>query len=766
VWLRQGRVAEHGDDLKGFTGIWNGLDADQTEPARELLVKNFKYLIANAPSDKDLLTGFDLEAAAQSLKDGTSRVGSSSSLVSYANFQKDCASMASPNEIRSCDRTLRGLLEFGEADAKRLRTNLKNLSRDLNRIRDEESGAGDAAKILQEIHLPEGATEQCYKTFESDIIPKLNHYYLAEKDANVSSCKTAVGQRGQGAVYDVLSAQNEKSKTEREAIADLINQFNETCKETLFSIGNVDPNPVFTLSTNIRRVECVNAPNLPAKEVHAKRSAAKPDGGTAVARVVGKTPSTTTTAAASGGLAYFVRGGVPSAYNQDALEKKKTELGGRIDYAKGLPPSEKSTESAVIRREVDQFGSAYASSWEKYLRSIRLKSDSPADPGAWLQSLAQSTEWQTVLAPAAEALSVPGDPSDEYFGGAYRKLTPLSSVSTFMNAGLGNYTGLLKRVGQDLARCANSPELAGKYRTAHASGDPANSLVAAQNWVDQNGGFSLAQGSLQPLLQGPLEVAKAAMGSSADPNKSWTQLRSDTAILSQRFPFSGAETDNLASVDELKVVFGGLSGIVPKLFAQQDQLRLSPEAKDWLARAQKLSRIFFDPGKDEVNTYNLRVTLNLAAVSMTPTKAAESKDYRLEKFDFGMTDRFSWSPDMGMTDNKFVRLNLFGESAEDASKISIVVGQRGRKDKWTALDPPTVVASETGSWAPLKVLAKLKPPGAVTDSITLSMDAPFEFKKKSPPDGKLTVTIDVKGRELGTLLDVIKSGFPPAPPAQ
>jgi len=166
------------------------------------------------------------------------------------------------------------------------------------------------------------------------------------------------------------------------------------------------------------------------------------------------------------------------------------------------------------------------------------------------------------------------------------------------------------------------------------------------------------------------------------------------------------------------------------------------------------------------NTYNIRVTLNPSGVSIAPGKAAESKDFRLEKFDFAMTDRFSWSPDKDMPDNKTVKLNLFGESAEDASKITIIVGERGRKDKWTPVEPGSVVASETGSWAPLKVLAKLKPAGAVTDSITLSMDAPFEFKKKTPPDGKLTVTIDVKGRELGTLLDVIKSGFPPAPAAQ
>ena len=767
VWLRQGNAVEYGDDLKGFEGIWSTLSVEDAAEARQLLVEQFEHLIRHVDNDKDLLQGFDLAAVAESLRTGTSAAGSASALKRYSVFQDDCAAPSTPNEIRRCHELLRGILTFGEKDSRRLRTNLQRLKTDLREIQNKESGAREAADILADIRLPEKATEACFATFETDLVPKLKDYYLGRQDQLIKDCRNEVSQKGKGAVHAALNAQNDAMKKEQDGISERVSQFNDTCGDSLMQTGAVDVNPVFKLSANYRRVQCVGEPNLTGQQARSQRPAPARGGAPVVAAARPAARTEPAAAATSGGgLEYFARAGVPSGYNQDALEKKKLEQGQEIEYAKGLSPTEKNANDAKIRKTMDDFGSAYTASWEKYLRSIRLKTDSPADAGAWLQALAQSGEWRTVLEPAAEALAAPGNPSDEYFGGAYRKLASLSSVSTFLNSGLGSYTGLLKRVGQDLARCANNPALAGQFRSAFMGGDAANSLVAAQSWVDQNGGFALAQGSLQKLLQGPLDVAKGALGSSADPNKSWAQLRSATEVLSQRFPFSGTETDNLASVDDLKAVFGGLSGMVPKLFAEQDKLQLSPAAKDWLTRAQKLSRIFFDPGKDEVNTYNIRVTLNPSGVSIAPGKAAESKDFRLEKFDFAMTDRFSWSPDKDMPDNKTVKLNLFGESAEDASKITIIVGERGRKDKWTPVEPGSVVASETGSWAPLKVLAKLKPAGAVTDSITLSMDAPFEFKKKTPPDGKLTVTIDVKGRELGTLLDVIKSGFPPAPAAQ
>jgi hypothetical protein len=470
-----------------------------------------------------------------------------------------------------------------------------------------------------------------------------------------------------------------------------------------------------------------------------------------------------------GGLKFFSRGaGVPSGYNQDTFDRKKTEQAEEIEYAKGMPQAQKAVKDSQIRRTIDDFGTAYERAWEQYLRAIRLKGDPPEDPGAWIQALAQSGEWRTVLEPAADAVGLAGDPADPHFGGFYRKLQGLSSVSTFLNSGLGTYTGLLKKVGQDVARCQGNPAIAGQFRSALAAGDLSNSLVSADSWVDQNGGESLAQGSLRDLLQRPLKIAHDAVGASADPNKRWTELVKASQQLSHRYPFSGVETDDLATLDEVRALLGGLSGIVPKLYAEKDKLQLGSEARAWLDRAYALSAVFFDSGKDEVKAYKLSLTLDVGGVEIEPPKAKQSGDWRLEGFKFQLPDAFEWKPESDRPMTKQSTFALVGDEASVSSGIQVTVGEqhlKGFKKAWTPLTP-TVVTSGDGAWGPLKALAKIKPQGATGDRVTFLLAAPFVFKEKKVPDGKLTVPLVVQGSKLATLLDLVQRGLPAAPASQ
>jgi hypothetical protein len=488
VWLRQGNLVEYGDDLKGFEGIWSGLGPEQAAEARQLLVQQFEHLIRNGPTQKNLFEGFDLAAVAEALRKGTADMGSTSAIKRYIGFQDACASPGTPNEIRRCDKLVRDILNFGQRDLARLSSNLQRLKTDLRELHDVEAGADEALESLREITLPERTSEQCFETFEKDIVPSMKDYYVGRQDELVKQCQSVVDQKSKAAVHTTLDAQDADLQKQQTAIADKVSQFNEACRASLERTGSVDPVPLFKLSRDYRRVECVRERDLSGDLV--KKAAVAPAGGGVrpPPRPVGGVRPPPAVAEV-GGLKFFSRGGgVPSGYNQDAFDRTKTEQAEEIEYAKGLPQAQKATKDSQVRRAIDDFGTAYERAWEQYLRAIRLKGDPPADPGAWIQALAQSGEWRTVLEPAADAVGLAGDPADPHFGGFYRKLQGLSSVSTFLNSGLGTYTGLLKKVGLDVARCQSNPAIAGQFRSALAAGDPSNSLVNADSWVDQNGG--------------------------------------------------------------------------------------------------------------------------------------------------------------------------------------------------------------------------------------------------------------------------------------
>jgi hypothetical protein len=734
-----------------------------------LLVAQFEHLLRNDPTRKNLLAGFDLALVAEGLRKGTADMGSASAIKRYVSFQESCAAPGTPNEIRSCDKQLRESLNFGDSDLGRLSKNLVRLKSDLRNIKEEESGAGEALDSLRDIRLPEKPTERCFQTFESDVLPLMKNYYVDRQEDLIKQCRSVVEQKGKPAVNPELDRQDAELKKEQDGISARVVQFNETCSASLVQTGIVEVAPLFSLSRGFRRVECTREANWASSDV---KKVDRPTSGRAAIVTGRRTGAGTTngttggTVSEPGGLKYFSRGGIPSGYNQDSLDRKKTELGQEIDVAKGLPPAQKAATDAQIRKSMDEFGIAYERAWEQYLRTIRLKGDPPADPGAWLQGLSQSGEWRTVLEPAADAVGIAGDPSEQYFGGFYRRLQGLASVSKFLNADLGFYLALVKQVGQDVARSQASPALAGQFRSELESGNGTNSLVKAQAWVDQNGGESLAQRSLLELLQRPLNVARDALGSSSDPNKRWTELVRGSQLLSHRFPFSGAETDDLATVDEVKTVFGGLSGIVSKLYAEKDKLQLGNDAKDWLERAHGLSDVFFDPGSDQIKQYNLKVSVGDKLAKVEPPKAAD--DWRLEALDFDMTDKFSWRADKDLPTTKTVKLDLFGENASGSGRITLIVGHMDkqgikRKIVWLDVEPPAVVASEDGPWAPLRALAKVMPPGAAGERVTLSLVAPFPFKSKKTPDGKLTVPLEIQGRRLASVLDLIEHGLPPAP---
>jgi IcmF-related N-terminal domain len=760
VWLDQGHAVEYGDDLKGFEQIWSDLGPDKAADARARLVREFEYLLNHGSRKTDLLRDFDLGGVAAALAKGAAENGSATALRAFLDFQDDCHEPASPNEIRNCDKHLSDVLKFNEGDLERLRRNLGRLKDDLSNIEDRETGAKEAIAALRDVRLAERG-DSCAEMFDREVLPSLKSYYLDDQKKLIDSCETEVNRQGKEKAVSIIETQDQAKERQnlQKAIADHVRAVNEAdaCKLTVERKGQLDASTVFQLSAKYRRVECVHEQDVAPRAVYAAR--VNPSGGGG-----GGSPRPAAPGGGGGSLAYFSRGGVPGT-NLQTWAAKKGGLASDISYAGSLHGLEKSQKEASIRAAVQSFASQYESAWKSYLQQIRLKTPSNGGAGAWLSGLAETSDWRKVLEPAADALAVGADQQDPVLGTFDRTLAPLASVGSFLNSDLGLYQGLLASVGTDITRCEGDPVFAAKYRAALLSGDSGNGIVKGELWVIQHGGESLAEGTLKALLSKPFDVARDALGTSSDPSKRWTELVQLSTVLSRKFPFGGAASEEAASAAEIKALLGGIQGLATMLYAERGKLNLSPESLAWLDRANSLSPIFFDPGSDDIKTYKLTMTLGVDQTTIEPQKAAQSHDWRLQQFTFDLPERFEWKADTGASDTKQSTFALVGEDAPRTSRIVLVVGElkSARKNLWESY-PPVNVSSADGTWAPFRVLAKLRPKGSVGERMSIPMAVPFPYKSSKKPDGKLTVSLDVQGRKLGVVLDLLERPLPPAPP--
>jgi type VI protein secretion system component VasK len=768
VWIAQGHVIEYADDLKGFEQIWSDLGTEKAAKARALLVTQVEYLLSHGPRNKELLHEFDLPTVADAIAKGAAETGSASAMRAYLDFTDMCAEPASSTEIRTCDKKLSSVLTFKEGDLVRLGKNLDRLKDDLANIEDREPGAKAAGAALRGIHVA-SSEDDCSQQFDRDILPTLKAYYLDDQKKQIDACRQAVDSQGPAKAHDILLAQDQDKERQNlaKALSDQFQKLNaaEACKLTIQKHGDaLDPQTVFRLSEQYRRVECVREPDAAPREALAKRT--KNPGVAARASSGGTAGPAAPASAPPGGasLGYLSRGAVPSLDLQ-AWYTKKGKIANDMAYVATLPPgAERSKKEGDIRQTVDAFAQQYQSAWKSYLSQIRIRGDGAGDPGKWLLGLSDSKEWRTALSPPADALSAVGaTASDPVLNSFDHRLAGLANnLSTFLNGDLGQYQALLAEVGNDVTHCQGDQGFAAKYRAGFQSGDAGNSIVKAERWVREHGGESLSEGSLKDLLQRPLEIAKNSLGTSSDPNRRWNDLIAASTRVKDKFPFGGHDAQDLVSLDDLRALLGGASGQVPALWAVQKELHLGAEAAKWLERAHALSEIFFDPGKDDPKPYTLQIILDLSGTDVQPAKAAADKDWRLEGvlFDFG-GDSFDWAADTAKPNTKKVQFELFGDQASGISKLVLVAGEKvGRKEKWVA-QKPTPISSWDGFWAPLQTIAAIKDAARVGDRITLTPAAKFPYKKNE--DGAVKVRLVVQGRGLPMLLDLLANPLPPAP---
>jgi hypothetical protein len=275
------------------------------------------------------------------------------------------------------------------------------------------------------------------------------------------------------------------------------------------------------------------------------------------------------------------------------------------------------------------------------------------------------------------------------------------------------------------------------------------------------------------LLETPLEWAERFVRSDSLLKSQWEYLRAlYVEEVRGRPPFGGDLTvDDALEFKTLRALLGGETGAVAQVRRAAGEERLSAEAEAWLAKAEGLSAMFFEPGSDEPRPVKFRLELNPEAY---PAKEFE-KNFRLEevKLEFAQGVLFEWTSDDADERKRPISLELVGPAASEFSSLKGTVAQRqgflGRKigGKWQpgegvdAVLPgdATVKARAEGTLAPLKLLAMGWQEGGI-------LRYAFEVPWKKDKPGRIEVSFIVSGDELERLLHLLREGLeaPPASP--
>jgi hypothetical protein len=329
---------------------------------------------------------------------------------------------------------------------------------------------------------------------------------------------------------------------------------------------------------------------------------------------------------------------------------------------------------------------------------------------------------------------------------------------------------MLGTVAEDLARCEDPAEFH-RYRASLLAGRDENSLVRTRKWVLRKAGPSLLGGSLTALLREPLDYAESFVRSDSLLKGQWEAMR--TLYIDQvesHPPFGGdLMTDEALEFKIVKALLGGESGAVAQVRRAAGGSGLPADAEAWLARAEELSKLFFEPGSDEPRNLRFRVEFETESY---PAKEFE-KNFRLEELsiEFAKGESFEWTAEEPDERRRPIGLPLFGPSGSDFSVVKGTVAKRqgfiGRKigKKWdpgegvnaVTFDDGTAKARTEGPLAPLKLLIL----GAAEDHrLKYAFEVPWKKKK----DGRVEVSFIVSGAEIETLMDLVRNGLE-APPA-
>jgi hypothetical protein len=770
LWLRQGQPGESlGGDLQGLPILW-AMTGPEAEEPREKMLEQFRYLKQHSSTGANFLTKLDLANVAQSVKEACSQGGAMSALSQYLEFQRSCADPPGACEIVECHDKLTRVLEFQEKSFGRMLGNIERLREYLRGLKGIEPGAEQALAVFGDAGVKAAQAGGCQKDFDDTIVRTIATY--SDQDALIEAARQE-WKGGGGKPRDcakIATRQIKDLDERRKAVTEQFKSFNTRCIGKVQGFARLEEQPLLDVMTRYRRVACMEqeqgcgdrqaqAPPAPGPAPRPGPPRPRPPGGgddgePVVRRAV--RPS-------SGGLVWLSAARTPG-YTSDGWSRRKGQWADDLQYAKeDLSGAEKQSELDRIHDDIDSYAQQYVASWQDYLESLDLKAARGAVP-LWLEGLATTPEFRSVLLPAAQALQAGERESEPPFDVMKLRTQGLSGLTSFVEGDLNRYQAMLKQIAVDLKRCGENQAFWSDYRSKVANEDTGNPLVQAMRWVDSSAGPGLAGGRLRALFAKPLEEARNYLRSSSTDLTAagWKGLNELFSVLVQRYPFAGADSAPLAEEKDLQALLGGKSGLVQTFHDPEQAARLSSEARAWVDDASELSSILFLEGDDKVQSLRLKLTFGEPVFDPEDFREKYKVEEVLVYFGGGLD--LKWKP--GDPTTIKVDLPLFGKEASEESLVKVTLAERkgamGRafsKENFGQGAPQDLVPRK-GPWAALRLIAAGLPPEKGTgglDRLALTYTAEVPYKKNAPAKIKIPVTVEGKG--LARLLSLMEQGL-------
>ncbi len=756
VYLRMGRRFKSETDLAGFEQFWS--DGSSEVDAGDRLLQQYRYYKQNRDSDGDpLLPGFSLREVASGIADDCKEAGATQVLRSYLELQETCRTADLDAEFFDCGERLHKILQYNQEKSELFVTHFKNLKTDLDELAraETEVQAQQAYDYLSKVPLPgtESDPDDCFADFGSKYIALLSNYAVHEELLN--ECRSQALQKTDRSERwkvrsDYFKRLKEQMAKEKGQLPTLLDAFNKTCGPNPNVAGTVEISVLQEIAERGFKVRCTGS--APSKTVEPKAYVRKPE----PRRTQPGRPKPQRKKVSRTTQWFTLSAPVPRSYTLNVAREKiqEWEAQGQAD-----PTRE---EQNRIRGEADAYGRGYAEAWRRYLDGLRLQK-SNRGPIEWLQALANTSEYQDLIEPAATAADL--EPEMSRLKIEVRGLGRLDRLGGFVDSDIQEYQKRLAEVADDLQKCEERLEEFTHYKQEVSNKDKNNSLVAAEDWVASN-----VPTELRGIFLEPLEAARSFVQSTNLVEGYWQELGDlFDRNLGDRAPFDGpvGELDVVAE-ESLVGMFGGETGMVATVLRSSGSSALPQESLDWLARAERVSSLLFESKKDDFRSHRIGFRMDPTLIVYDPPK----KEAKVQLIGLKIIlDDQEISLDPENPNPQVLKLNLFDPRELFCSVHAVVRIKKGTFSRvvganWKddSIEPAKSsdgsVAEIDGEFAALRLLELGAKGASESGTVTYVVEVPVSEKKTV----KMTIPLEFSGADIPELLKLMREGLN-APPA-
>lgn len=761
VYLRLGYRWEEADDLKGLDGFWD-LSPEIVSEVRENLLWQFAYLKNNTPPGRTLLPGLSLAKVADSIAQECRDQGPGSALDGFRKFQQECSDLPSNYQTTQCGVLLTKLFRAPAEDYAKLERHLAGLEKGLYELAEVEPQAEAALSTIRTISLEEGAEEQmdeseCLRQFEEDLLPAVQDFM--DQDSLIEECRTAwtTSNKDDLKALEVISNQNKKLEEKKIELINKVGKFEAYCADVLGESFVIDVNALNNFSYELRRITCTDKityvrPEEPKPIVAPKRVTT---GSRPVARKPKKEPLT------------LLAIGKRPAYTVSSWNTRwENEWERGLKLADLSSPDARDSARDNVLGLIRNYADSYRRAWEHYLEEVTVQPRGGASVPGWLESLADTKEFNRVLDPALDAIATDKSKVPPEFDYLSRNMGDLEGLDGFVARDLPTYRDGLRQIASDLRKCEKDAAFLTRYRQQITSRAPENGIVSLKRWVRKSAGQNLVDGKLENLLLNPVLEAESYALSPNLTLMQWDDLQTQFAAVSTNYPFTTEGADDLVGIKDMIALFGGRSGIVPVLRGAIEPGSVSTDAERWLTRASGMTGILFEEDSDDLLPYTLKISVE--GFTFEPPEL--EKDFLVREVEIHLGEGVDWSWKDSEPDKKLktMQIDLVGDTTSELSYIAAWVSERkgmlGRAFTKNYKDPERYKAAEAeGHWAPLRLIDAGAADGLSGEGSTFDLTYEIEVPYKRKQPGKLMLNLRVNADGLPELIWMMKNGLPKPP---